>query len=149
MREAEEIADMSETSHSDMFESLSTAWETAINEKRQREVILSGVIAYLFFHEKKDTGLENGALMYVREAIDNLFKDKFGQQPPDVAHARAPFAIVASPKSDWQQERRGSFAMPVCQLLRRSLRNRQISKRSRPHPRGLLTGRRCARPISG
>jgi hypothetical protein len=51
-RGAEEIADMSETSTSDMFESLSTAWETAINEKREREVVLSGVIAYFFPREE-------------------------------------------------------------------------------------------------
>jgi hypothetical protein len=56
MREAEEIADMSETSHSDMFESLSTAWETAINEKRQREVVLSGVIAYFFSTRRRTQG---------------------------------------------------------------------------------------------
>jgi hypothetical protein len=36
--------------------------------------------------------------MYVREAIDNLFQDKFGQQPSDVAQRACSFCDRREPE---------------------------------------------------
>jgi hypothetical protein len=94
----EEVGKMSELRDSDIFASLSSAWETAINEKRQRDVILSGLAAYHLFHEKNDSARESATLLYVRQAIDDLLKDRFGERQIPSAQRACSFCACSEPE---------------------------------------------------
>ena len=72
---------MSEVASNDLFHGLSSFWEPAIGEGRQREVILSTVLAYCLFRERKEEGLELAALIYAKSAIDSIL-EKMGQPIP-------------------------------------------------------------------
>src|SRR5713101_2668130 len=66
----------------DLFPNLSLEWENALNEKRPRDVILSGVVAYILFREKGDQTLQHATLTCVRKAIDDLLReDAAGEHP--------------------------------------------------------------------
>lgn len=63
---------MSEPNFDLLFEKLTVAWETALNEKRPRDVIVSGVLGYLLFRDKGSLPQEHASLLTVRQAIDDL-----------------------------------------------------------------------------
>jgi len=80
------MADTTAVLPNSLFESLTTSWEAALNEKRQREVILGGIAAYCYFHEMNQRGLETASLVYVRQAIEELLqairsRQQTGQAP--------------------------------------------------------------------
>ncbi|HMK79658.1 MAG TPA: ClpX C4-type zinc finger protein [Xanthobacteraceae bacterium] len=57
---------------SNLFQGLSSEWEVAISAGRQRDVLLSGVLAYQFFRQSKDAPFEGAVLVYLKKAIDDL-----------------------------------------------------------------------------
>lgn len=57
-----------------LFENLTNAWEDALKENRQREVILGGIAAYCYFHQLNEENFETAALIYVRQAIEELLR---------------------------------------------------------------------------
>lgn len=68
---------MSEPSFDPLFENLSLTWETALKEKRPRDVIDSGILAYHFFRDKGDFTCEHASLAVVRTAIDDILANVF------------------------------------------------------------------------
>ncbi len=59
---------MNELPNGELFQALSSTWETAINEGRPRDVILGALLANLFFRERRDEPFEHAVLIYVRKA---------------------------------------------------------------------------------
>src|SRR5580700_4085388 len=53
-----------------LFQSLTTAWEAALNAKRPRDVILGGFVAYCYFHDQNEQTFEAASLLYVQKAIE-------------------------------------------------------------------------------
>lgn len=68
---------MSEPHLDPLFENLSRTWETALKEKRPRDVIVSGILGYLFFRDKADFACEHASLLTVRTAIDDILANAF------------------------------------------------------------------------
>lgn len=63
---------MNEPSLDLLFENLSRTWETALKEKRPRDVIVSGILGYLFFRDNGNFTYEHASLVTVRKAIDDV-----------------------------------------------------------------------------
>lgn len=66
------MTDMGNLPSETLFQSLTTSWESALNAKRPRDVILGGFVAYCYFHDKNDQTFETAALIYVQKAIEEL-----------------------------------------------------------------------------
>lgn len=64
------------------FESLTSTWETALNERRPQDVVFGGILAYLFFQDAADQNRKMASLVYLREAIDDLLGDVAGRKNP-------------------------------------------------------------------
>jgi hypothetical protein len=64
----------------ELFQSLTSILELGLNEKRQHDVLMSGVLAYLFFHAKNEATFETASLMYVRKAVDDLLTGLIPEQ---------------------------------------------------------------------
>jgi hypothetical protein len=58
-----------------LFEKLSLTWETALNEKRPSDVIVSGILGYLFFRDNGNVPCEQASLVTVKKAIDDLLAE--------------------------------------------------------------------------
>jgi hypothetical protein len=71
-----------------LFSGLSLEWETAINEKRQYDAIVGGVLGYSFFRGKGASAYERASLTYVRKAIDDTLGEvEPNKQSDDSQHA--------------------------------------------------------------
>jgi len=81
-----------------LFENLTTSWEIALRENRQREVILGGIAAYCYFHESKQLNFETASLIYVRQAIDELLQAILPQQQTGKTSRRCSFCGGTEPK---------------------------------------------------
>jgi ClpX C4-type zinc finger len=68
-----------------VFASLSSEWETALSESRSHDVIVGGVLGYLFFHGKGDSTYENASLACVRKAIDDVLTVALPENQPSRA----------------------------------------------------------------
>jgi hypothetical protein len=66
---------MSELKLDLLFENLTLAWETALNEKRPRDVIVSGILGYLLFRDRGSLPQEHASLLTVRQAIDDVLAE--------------------------------------------------------------------------
>jgi hypothetical protein len=77
------VADMNEPNLDLLFENLTLAWETALNEKRPRDVIVSGILGYLLFRDKGNLPREHASLLTVRQAIDDLLAETLPDEAAD------------------------------------------------------------------
>jgi len=81
-----------------LFQDLTTAWETALEEKRQREVILGGFAAYCYFHELNEKTFETASLIYVQKAIAELLEDVLPRQHLDRSQRNCSFCGRTEPQ---------------------------------------------------
>lgn len=81
-----------------VFENLSSTWETALSEKRQHDVIVGGVLGYLFFHESNDAMYEKASLICVRTAINDVLAGTLHQKSPDNSQHACSFCCRRPPE---------------------------------------------------
>jgi hypothetical protein len=89
---------MSDTHLDPLFENLSLTWETAMKEKRPRDVIDSGLLAYHFFRDKGDFACEHASLLIVRTAIDDILANAFPNQKKDQSQPACSFCGRSEPQ---------------------------------------------------
>ena len=89
---------MSEPNLDLLFENLTLAWETALNEKRPRDVIDSGLLAYHFFRDKGDFACEHASLMFVRTAIEDILANAFPDRKTDQTQPACSFCGRSEPQ---------------------------------------------------
>lgn len=80
------------------FDGLTSTWEAALKDKRPQDVILSGVLAYLFFQEASDQNRKMASLIYLREAIDDLLADAKGRKAPIATKPQCAFCGRGEPE---------------------------------------------------
>jgi hypothetical protein len=111
-----------------VFQNLSSTWETALNEKRQHDAIIDGVLGYLFFRGKDVPVYEHASLICVRKAIDDALADSSTGQEINQAKSECSFCGRAEPEVQLAAGSRGFICNSCVSRLDKVFKERQQSK---------------------